>query len=386
MKECYFHLDAVPSHAYQRLLYKYPQRAFPYGQLLDENRRRGPRDPEFELIDTGVFDDGRYFDVVIEVAKEDADSLVIRITAHNRGPDRAPLHLIPQLWFRNTWSWSGEQVPTPSISMIDAGGLPALLADDTNTPALAGLLHNAHVGPYTLEFPAGTQLLFTDNETNGPRVWGPGAQSRSRYVKDAFHRHIVNGEHDAVNPSHTGTKACGWLRVEVDPGASHTMSLRLKPRGAKQNSVPPAATPASLVDSGREPAGEAAGATLGTSVDNIIALRRAEADEFYNAIHPPRANAEERNVQRQAFAGILWSKQSYLLDVDIWLDGDDPNRPPPDRAPARTQPAGGAISTRCASSRCRTNGSTRGSRHGTSRSTPSSWPSSTRTSPKSSSG
>ncbi|MEA2417054.1 MAG: hypothetical protein QOI58_3711, partial [Thermoanaerobaculia bacterium] len=169
VKECYFHLDALPSHAYQRLLYKYPQRAFPYGQLVDENRRRGGHDPEFELIDTGIFDDSRYFDVVIEIAKEDADALLFRITAHNRGPDRAPLHLIPQLWFRNTWSWSGVPVTPPSIRAIEIDGHPALLADDTNTPQLAGLLHNAHLGPHVLEFPPGTELLFTDNETNGPR-------------------------------------------------------------------------------------------------------------------------------------------------------------------------------------------------------------------------
>src|SRR5664279_2799097 len=233
VKECYFHLDAVPSHSYQRLLYKYPQREYPYVQLIEENRRRGSHDPEFELIDTGIFDDGRYFDVIIEVAKEDADSLAIRITAHNRGPERAPLHLIPQLWFRNTWSWSGEQVAAPTITAAGASGNPAVLADDTHTPALAGLLHDAHVGPHTLEFPAGTQLLFTDNETNGPRVWGPGAQSRSRFVKDAFHRRIVNGEHDAVNPEQTGSKACGWMRVEIEPGASHTMSMRLRPSGAE---------------------------------------------------------------------------------------------------------------------------------------------------------
>ena len=308
VKECYFHLDAVPSHSYQRLLYKYPQREYPYVQLIEENRRRSSHDPEFELIDTGIFDDGRYFDVIIEVAKEDADSLAIRITAHNRGPERAPLHFIPQLWFRNTWSWSGEQVAAPSITAASgATGNPAIQADDTHTPALAGLLHDAHAGPYTLEFPAGTQLLFTDNETNGPRVWGPGAQSRSRFVKDGFHRRIVNGEHDAVNPEQIGSKACGWMRVEIEPGASHTMSMRLRPGGAQ-------------VDA----------ASLEQSVDAIIDLRRAEADEFYNSIHPARATAEERNIQRQAFAGLLWSKQSYLLDVDIWLDGDDPNDPPPD--------------------------------------------------------
>src|SRR3954447_25613141 len=196
VKECYFHLDALPSHAYQKLLYKYPQRAFPYGQLVDENRRRGGHDPEFELIDTGIFDDSRYFDLVIEIAKEDADALVFRITAHNRGPERAPLHLIPQLWFRNTWSWSGEPAQPPSIRAIDIDGNPALLADDTTTPPLAGLLHNTHLGAHVLEFPSGTELLFTDNETNGPRVWN--APSRSRFVKDAFHRRIINGEHYAV--------------------------------------------------------------------------------------------------------------------------------------------------------------------------------------------
>jgi hypothetical protein len=309
VKECYFHLDAVPSHSYQRLLYKYPQRPFPYGQLVDENRRRGPRDPEFELIDTGVFDDSRYFDVVVEIAKEDADTLAIRITAHNRGPERAPLHLIPQLWFRNTWSWSGEHVQPPSIRAAGTSERPSLLADDTSTPPLAGLLHNAHLGPHLLEFPAGTELLFTDNETNGPRVWGEGAQSRSRYVKDAFHRRIAGGEHDAVNPDHAGTKACGWQRVEIEPGASHSMSMRLGP------SVAPSAAPSST--------------SLEQLIADVIALRRDEADDFYAAIHPPRATPEERNVQRQAFAGLLWSKQSYLLDVDIWLDGDDPKWPPP---------------------------------------------------------
>jgi hypothetical protein len=299
VKECYFHLDALPSHAYQRLLYKYPQRPFPYGQLVDENRRRGGHDPEFELIDTGIFDDSRYFDVVIEIAKEDADALVFRITAHNRGPERAPLHLIPQLWFRNTWSWSGEPVPQPSIRAIEIDGHPALLADDASTPPLAGLLHNAHLGAHVLEFPSGTELLFTDNETNGPRVWGPGAQSRSRFVKDAFHRRIINGEHDAVNPANAGTKACGWQRVEIDAGASYTMTMRLAPNGHPRSS------------------------------GDVMAIRRAEADEFYETIHPKKADAEERNIQRQAFAGLLWSKQSYLLDVDIWLDGDDPNWPPP---------------------------------------------------------
>src|SRR5438874_6431417 len=193
VKECYFYVDALPSHAYQRMLYKYPQRAFPYQQLIDENRRRGAGDPEFELIDSGIFDDGRYFDIEIEVAKADPETLVMRVTAHNRGPDRAPLHLIPQLWFRNTWSWSGEPTPAPVIRALDDH---TLLADDSNAAPIAGLLHDVRLGPHTLELPHECELLFTDNETNAPRVFGPSAQSRSRYVKDAFHRRIIEVDRD----------------------------------------------------------------------------------------------------------------------------------------------------------------------------------------------
>jgi hypothetical protein len=283
-----------------KALYKYPQREFPYAWLIEENRRRSSRDPEFELIDTGAFDDGRYFDIVIEAAKESEDSLLFRVTAHNRGPDRAPLHLIPQLWFRNTWAWSAEVVPTPMIRATERG----LLADDSMSPPLAGLLADTHLGPHVLELPPEAQSLFTDNETNAARVFGGWAESRSPFTKDAFHRRIVNGETHAVNPALSGTKACGWLRVEIDPGASYTLRMRLKPadRGPR------------LAD---------------RDIDQLIQRRRAEADEFYNAIHPKRASKEERSIQRQAFAGLLWSKQSYLYDVDVWLDGDDPRWPPP---------------------------------------------------------
>src|SRR5262245_7652837 len=158
VKEYYFYLDALPSHAYQRMIYKYPQGAFPYEQLVAENRRRGAIDPEFELLDTGVFDDHRYFDIVIEVAKENEDALVMRVSANNRGPERAPLHLIPQLWFRNTWSWNGAGLTTPSIRPCDGG----LLADDSGAPPLAGLLADTRLGPHRLELPSDVQLLFTD--------------------------------------------------------------------------------------------------------------------------------------------------------------------------------------------------------------------------------
>ncbi len=305
VKECYFYLDALPSHAYQRMLYKYPQRAFPYQQLIDENRRRDSRQPEFELIDTGVFDESRYFDIEIEVAKDDADTVVFRVTATNRGPEAAPLHLIPHLWFRNTWSWSGSPTKPPSIVETSLNGRRALLADDGAAPPLAGVLHETRLGARILELPEGCELLFTDNETNGPRVFGPSASSRSPWVKDAFHRRIVNGEREAVNPQSTGTRSAGWMRVVIEPGQSHTMRMQLRPRSDDSSVASDAA------------------------IDALFALRREEADEFYASIHPKRASTEERNVQRQSFAGLLWSKQSYLYDVDVWLEGDNPSSPPP---------------------------------------------------------
>ncbi len=295
VKECYFYLDALPSHAYQRMLYKYPQREFPYAPLVAENQRRGPHDPEFELIDTGIFDDGRYFDIVIEMAKEDEDSLLFRVSAHNRGPESATLHLIPQLWFRNTWSWSGDGTAQPVIRATDRG----MTADDTAGAPLAGLLHDTRMGEYRFEGPG--EMLFTDNETNAPRVFGPGAQSRSRFTKDAFHRYIVEGDQSAVNPDRTGTKACLWQRVEIEAGGCHVMQMRLS----------------------------ATAGDLQPAIDHIFLTRRKEADDFYNAIHPRKSTADERRVQRQAFAGLLWSKQSYLYDVDMWLDGDNPAWPPP---------------------------------------------------------
>jgi hypothetical protein len=302
VKECYFYVDALPSHAYQRLLYKYPQREFPYQQLVDGNRARSSRDPEFELIDTGIFDESRYFDVEVEIAKGDADSIAIRITAHNRGPERAPIHLIPQLWFRNTWSWANDGRTRPSIRAIDLpDGRKGLLADDSAAPPLAGLLAKSTLGAFVLDLPAEARLLFTDNETNGPRVFGEGNSSRSAFVKDAFHRCITARQEQAVNAANEGTKACGWMRFDVEPGQSAVMRMVLQPRS--------------------DPA---------VDVDAVIAQRRAEADEFYASIHPPKASEEEKNVQRQAFAGMLWSKQSYLYDVDVWLDGDDPVAPPPE--------------------------------------------------------
>ena len=316
VKECYFYTDALPTHAYQRMLYKYPQRPFPYGDLVAGNRRSSA-EPELELIDTGIFDDNRYFDVDIEIAKDDPETILFRITVANRGPERAVIHLIPQLWYRNTWSWGGPTESAVTAPVIRPFGRPAgriaLLADDSQSAPLAGLLADSRLGPRLLDICGDGELLFTDNETNGPRVFGPGATSRSRFTKDAFHRRIVGGDEAATNPGNEGTKACARLRYEIPPGESVALRMRL---GPWQHSA-----------AGK--ASDEKDAALERHIDTIVIQRRAEADEFYDSIHPPNASNDERNVQRQAFAGMLWNKQCYLFDVDIWLDGDDPSNPPP---------------------------------------------------------
>ncbi|MGK2858954.1 MAG: MGH1-like glycoside hydrolase domain-containing protein, partial [Thermoanaerobaculia bacterium] len=305
VKEYYFYVDALPSHSYMRMIYKYPHQEYPYAWLIDENRRRDGSGPEFELIDTGTFDENRYFDIEIEIAKDGPDTVVFRVTAHNRGPDPAPIHLVPNLWFRNVWAWKQEPRPEPSISVLELpGGQRSLLADDSNAPPLDGLLADSRLGPHRLDIPADAELLFTNNDTNGPRVYGPWSQPRSPYVKDAFHRRIVNGESEATNPEQRGTKSCAHMRFMVPPGESAVMHMRLTP----------GTTPWTPLD----------------SVDTVIAARKKEADDFYAAVQPAKATAQEKLVQRQAFAGMIWSKQSYLFDVDSWLDGDNPAIPPPE--------------------------------------------------------
>jgi hypothetical protein len=303
VKEYYFYLDALPSHAYMRWLYKYPQREFPYAWLAEENRRRGGRDPEFELLDTGIFDDDRYFDVFVEYAKADAEDLVVRITAENRGPEAAPLHLLPHLWFRNTWAWRPEARSEPIVYEGDPGdGHLTLMADDRPAGSVRGLPFEYRLGPRRLYAPAGGRAIFTDNDTNAPRVFGAWARSRSLYTKDAFHRLLIHGE-DAVNPDALGTKSAVHYRLDIPAGGRATVHLRLTGRPLE----------APLAD-----------------VDRIVDERRAEADEFYAHIQPPGASPDEKAVQRQAFAGLLWSKQIYLFDVNQWLDGDDPRWPPPE--------------------------------------------------------
>ena len=304
VKEYYYYVDNTPTHSYMRGIYKYPQAAFPYGRLLEVNRGRTTREPEFELIDTGVFDDDRYFDVVVEVAKATQEDLVFRIEAHNRGPEPATLHVLPHLWFRNTWAWDGAPCRPPKIELGGAeGGAVRLVADDSAAAVMKSTPLPYRLGLRTLYAPAGGAPLFTNNESNAPRVFGPGNVSRSPFVKDAIHRRVVGGE-PATNPAMTGTKAAlHYVFEAIPPGGSAVLRYRLSDQ-------------AGLVD----PLGE---------VDRLIEVRRAEADAFYEAIHPPGLAVDERAVQRQALAGLLWGKQSYLFDVRLWLDGDDPERPPP---------------------------------------------------------
>jgi hypothetical protein len=284
VKELYYYLDATPTHSYQRMLYKYPQRAFPYTRLLEESRRRGKKQPEFELIETGVFDDGRYFDVVVEYGKAAPNDILLRLTVHNRGDEDANIHLLPQLWFRNTWSWAeGSAVPE-----MHARGDAAVDA------------HHPELGDFVLDCEPGATLLFTDNVTNDPRLFGVGGPG---YYKDAFHEYVVSGRREAVNPQRRGTKAAAHYRLSVPAGA--TIQLRLR-----------------LTDDGR-------GRGAFSDFDAIIDMRRREAEEFYAVLQRDQPDADKRAVQRQAFAGLLWSKQFYYYDVPQWLRGDPAQPPPP---------------------------------------------------------
>jgi hypothetical protein len=303
VKEYSFYPDATPTHSYQRFVYKYPHAAYPYRQLLDAHRGRPTTLPEFELLDTGAFDGGRYFDVTVEYAKADPENTCVRITAANRGPDPAELHLVPQLWFRNRWAWAPDPRPQPRIA---TGPGPArdiwLVADGADADPLPNLPFAYRLGARHLYAPAGGRPMFTDNETNCERVFGPPARSRSWFTKDAFHRNIINRE-NCLNPAGFGTKAgVHYGPLTIPPGGEVTLRLRLTDRPL----------PDPLAD-----------------VDAVVALRRREADEFYDRLHPATATPDERLVQRQALGGLLWSKQVYLFDVYRWLHGDNPNVPPP---------------------------------------------------------
>ncbi len=311
-KDYWFHVDNTPTHSYMCLLYKYPQAAYPYRQLVEENQRRAGHGPEFEAADCGVFDDNRYFDIFVEYAKATPEDIVVRITAHNRGPEAAPLHILPTLWFRNTWAWGPVPLPEPRIDVgrDDWGGL-CLVTNDGDTQPDINIPVHYRLGTRWLYGPqpthaepslTGGEMLFTDNETNAARAFGPGNVSRKPYTKDAFHRFVCERDCSALKPDEHGTKAAMHYRYVVPAGGKVELRLR-------------------LTDSGkRSPLDD---------VDSIIAERKAEADVFYAGIHPSTASADEKHVQRRALAGLLWTKMSYIFDVARWLDGDNPDWPPP---------------------------------------------------------
>jgi hypothetical protein len=297
VKECYFYLDSTPTHSYLKALYKYPQAPFPYEQLLDENRRRGRNDPEFEITDTGIFDDSRYFDVTIEYAKASANDILVRIEVANRGPAAARVHVLPTLWVRNTWSWgrTGEGYsPKPRMSAGCRGGIRA----EHSTLGVFELRGDVSEG----HEPA---LLFTDNETNYHRLFD--VPNHSAFVKDAFHDAIVHGRSDAVNPAQTGTKAALHYTLDVPAGGTSVIRLRL----------------ADVADSSAD-----ATDSFGDAFDATCSQRRAEADQFYDATIPSHVTGDARQVIRQAAAGLLWTKQFYHYVVKDWLDGD-PTDPSP---------------------------------------------------------
>ncbi len=283
VKEYYFYLDSTPTHSYMKYLYKYPQAAYPYSNLGETNRIRLRTQPEYELLDTGVFNDDRYFDVFVEYAKQDAEDILIRITVWNRGPEPAELQVLPHLWFRNTWSQSNRPI-APSITAMHG-------------PAGVTLAEASHreLGDWLFSCDGDVPLLFTNNETNQSRLFG--AANVSPYVKDAFHRYIVEGELGAINLTTTGTKMAGQYKLTVPSRDKRVIRLRLT-RSSLANQV---------------------GALFSSNYDAVFSLRLNEADEFYQSIAPPAATDDERSVYRQALSGMLWSKQYFYFDLETWL-------------------------------------------------------------------
>ena len=295
VKEEYYYLDSTPTHSYLKALYKYPQREFPYRWLVEENARRGRQDPEFELADTGAFDESRYFDVVAEYAKNTPNDLLIRITVTNRGPEKARLQVLPTLWFRNTWSWGNVEENTDNEPVIlqERNGLLRLEHD-----SLKQMFLEVDTGTSRKKPP----FLFTNNETNSERLYG--VKNKTPYVKDAFHEYVVNGRAEAINPDLRGTKAAVHYQFDLKPGASETIRLRLysleeKPRKTE-------------------------------TFDDLIHKRLREANDFYASIARAKLTEAERNVVRQGYAGLLWTKQFYHFVVAEWLDGDPALPPPPE--------------------------------------------------------
>jgi hypothetical protein len=290
VKEYYFYLDNTPTHSYMKALYKYPQRAFPYNDLITTNHQRSRDEPEYELIDTGIFAQDRYFDVTIEYAKVDPQDILIRISVSNRGSEAAPLHVLPTLWFRNTWAW-GRDSRRPVLQ--------AITLDEPGSPATAWtqplrLLQAQHddLGTYWLACEGTPQLLFTDDETNAQRLCG--VASRTAFVKDGIQEAVVNGASETVNPEGLGTKVAAHYRMIIAPGATEKILLRLS---------------------------TTAHATPFSHARELFTLRQQEANDFYQSVSTLQ-DEEAGSLQPQALAGLLWSKQFYCYDVEQWLEGD----------------------------------------------------------------
>ena len=297
VKELYYYLDGTPTHSYMRMLYKYPQAAFPYAQLVEENRRRGKDVPEFELVDTGVFAENRYFDVEIEYAKADPDDILMRVTVHNRAAEAASLHVLPQLWARNIWSWK----PDSKKPRLLARGDNSISVDHPRLPAMQ------------LVCDGRPEFLFCDNETNVRRLWG--IEAPGRYFKDGINDYVVDGDRAAVNPARRGTKAAAHYRLTLPAGGTARLRLRLAPDHA------------------------AAGFEDFDAVFAGAAPRPTNSMPTCSATSTTRMR---RLVQRQALAGMLWSKQFYYFDIPEWLDGD-PLQPPPPEPRSTAATATGAI-------------------------------------------
>ena len=287
VKEYYYYLDSTPTHSYMKCLYKYPHAEFPYKRLLEANASRSHKEPEYELLDTGIFDEDRYFDIFAEFAKVDANDILIRISIANRGPETATLHILPTLWFRNTWTWDPKE-QKPTLRRYADGVIEAEQQD---------------MGSYQLTLDGNPPLLFTENESNAHALWG--LENARPYVKDSFHQRIIKGREEAVNPEQTGTKACAWYTFDLEPGQTQILRLRLMRMTEPSCLVP----------------------YTGQDFDGLFAERIAEADEFYSFC-PESLSEDGKRVQRQAFAGLLWTKQFYHFVVETWLNGD-PGQPPP---------------------------------------------------------
>lgn len=299
VKECYFYLDSTPTHSYMKYLYKYPHAPFPYGDLVATNRQRGRQDFEYELVDTGVFDDDRYFDVFVEYAKASVDDILIQITVFNRGADPAELHVLPTLWFRNAWSW-GEDEERPALRQVVASDLCSVVAAS-----------HSELGERFLYCEGAASVLFTENETNTERL--AGLANRTPYVKDGINDYVVDGHEAAVNPEKYGTKAAAHYSLTVGPGESSVLRLRLCAEA-------PTSGPS---------AGDSCSRQFGTGFADVMDVRRQEANEFYATVIPLTLDADATLVMRQALAGMLWSKQFYYYDLEKWLTarGGDPLSP-----------------------------------------------------------